>query len=90
LAWKFNFTKVAEKQLDAFDKTEQKNILNFLFNRVALLGDPRSIGEALKGKKYKGLWKYRRGDYRIICRIVDEQISIVVVKIGNRREIYRK
>ena len=90
MAWKFNFTPKAEKQLAKLGKQEQTQILKFLLKRVALLENPRSLGEALQGSTYKGLWKYRTGDYRIICEIQDRDISILVFKIGNRREIYKK
>jgi mRNA interferase RelE/StbE len=53
------------------------------------LDDPRSIGEALKGSKLGCFWKYRVGDYRIISSIEDGALKILVVKIGNRREVYR-
>ena len=57
--------------------------------RVAVLDDPRSIGEALKGARLGEFWKYRVGDYRIISCIEDGALLILVVKIGNRREVYR-
>jgi mRNA interferase RelE/StbE len=56
---------------------------------VAPLEDPRSIGEALKGSRLGVFWKYRVGDYRVIANIEDGALSVVVVKIGNRREVYR-
>jgi len=56
---------------------------------LALLDDPRSIGDALKGSRLGNLWKYRVGDYRIIANIEDGALKILVIKIGNRREVYR-
>ena len=56
---------------------------------MALLDDPRSLGEALKGGTLGEFWKYRVGDYRIIASIEDGALRILVVKIGNRREVYR-
>jgi mRNA interferase RelE/StbE len=53
------------------------------------LDDPRSLGEALKGSELGEFWKYRVGDYRIISRIEDETVMIFVIRIGNRREVYR-
>lgn len=61
----------------------------FFFERIAPLDDPRSIGEALKGSELGELWKYRVGDYRIIASIEDKLVRILVVRIGNRREVYR-
>jgi mRNA interferase RelE/StbE len=60
-----------------------------LFERVATLDDPRSIGEALKGSKLGDLWKYRVGDYRVISDIQDGALRVLVVRVGNRREVYR-
>ncbi|MGD0838481.1 MAG: type II toxin-antitoxin system RelE/ParE family toxin [Polyangia bacterium] len=57
---------------------------------LAELEDPRSIGEALRGSRLGGLWKYRVGDYRIVAKIEDQLIRILVVRIGHRREVYRK
>jgi mRNA interferase RelE/StbE len=64
-------------------------IYRFLFERIAPLEDPRSIGDALKGSELGDLWKYRVGDYRIIASIEDKLVRILVVRIGNRREVYR-
>jgi mRNA interferase RelE/StbE len=61
-----------------------------LYGRVAQLNDPRSIGEALKGSKLGAFWKYRVGDYRIVTSIEDGTLRILVVRIGNRKEVYRK
>ena len=72
------------------DKQIAQRITAFLRERVAVLDDPRSIGEALKGSKLGEFWKYRVGDYRIIGSIEDGALRILVVKIGNRREVYRQ
>lgn len=89
MVWRIEIDRAAIKELDALDKPVAKRILAFLNDRVAPLEDPRSIGEALKGAKLGSLWKYRVGDYRLICNIEDGALRILVVKIGNRREVYR-
>ena len=89
MAWIIEFDPSAEKELDKLDPQQAKRILRFLFDRVANLDDPRSIGEALKGSRFSTLWKYRVGDYRIITSIEDTIARILVVKIGDRKEIYR-
>ena len=71
------------------DKQTAKRITAFLRECVAVLDDPRSIGEALKGSKLGELWKYRVGDYRIISSIEDGALRILVAKMGNRRAVYR-
>ena len=89
MVWQIEIDRAAIKELDALDKPVAQRILTFLFERIAALEDPRSIGEALKGAKLGSLWKYRVGDYRLICNIEDGAVRILVVKIGNRREVYR-
>jgi mRNA interferase RelE/StbE len=89
MAWLIKIRPNAERQLDRLDPQVARRILHFLFERVAHLEDPRSIGEALKGSELGDLWKYRVGDYRIIADIEDKQVRILVVRIGNRREVYR-
>lgn len=89
MAWTVELDPSVERELDKLDPQQAKRILRFLFERVAHLEDPRSIGEALKGSKFKSLWKYRVGDYRIISSLKDNVARILVVKIGDRREVYR-
>jgi len=89
LAWQIKFDDASRKDLAKLDKQIARRITEFLRERVAVLDDPRSIGEALKGSKLGEFWKYRVGDYRIISSIEDGALRILVVKIGNRREVYR-
>ena len=89
MAWQIELSTLAQKNLDQLDPQIARRILTFLNERVAHLDDPRSIGEALKGARLGEFWKYRVGDYRIVSRIEDGTLCILVVKIGNRREVYR-
>lgn len=89
MAWKIELEAGAERDLDKLDGQVARRVLRFLFERVAHLDDPRSIGEALKGEKLGEFWKYRVGDYRIISRIEDGTLRVLVVRVGNRREVYR-
>jgi len=89
MAWRVEFTPEAQRNLDRFDKQVARRIVKFMVDRSATLEDPRSIGEALHGPDLKKYWKYRVGDYRVIVKIEDERVSIVVIRIGNRREVYR-
>ncbi|MBJ2259928.1 MULTISPECIES: type II toxin-antitoxin system RelE family toxin [Pseudomonas] len=89
MAWRIEFDRAAERELGKLDPQVAKRILLFLQERVSNLEDPRSIGEALKGSRLGDFWKYRVGDYRIISAIEDGALRILVVKIGNRREVYR-
>lgn len=89
MAWRIEFDRAAERELGKLDPQVAKRILLFLQERVSNLEDPRSIGEALKGSRLGDFWKYRVGDYRLISSIEDGALRILVVKIGNRREVYR-
>ncbi len=88
MAYRIELTETAAKQLSKIDKVEARRITKFLRQRLANLDDPRSVGKALTGP-FGGLWRYQVGDYRIICEIQDGILHILVVKIGNRREVYR-
>ena len=79
----------AKKDLAKLDKSIARRITEFLRYRVAPLDDARSIGHALTGSEVGAFWRYRVGDYRIICEIQDKVLKIIVIRIGNRREIYR-
>lgn len=89
MAWRIELDDAAKKDLAKLDKPVAKRITAFIRERLAVLDDPRSIGDALKGPRLGNLWKYRVGDYRIIAAIEDAVVKILVVNIGNRREVYR-
>lgn len=84
------YESAGAKQLRKLDPQTAKRVLTFLRDLVAPLDDPRSIGEALRGKELGDFWKYRVGDWRIIADIEDGLVLITVIRIGNRREIYRR
>ncbi|MFN4004558.1 MAG: type II toxin-antitoxin system RelE family toxin [Hylemonella sp.] len=89
MTWRIEIGEKAKKDLAALDKTVAKRITAFLRERVAVLDDPRSIGQALKGSQLGNFWKYRVGDYRIVASIEDDALRILVVRIGNRKDVYR-
>ncbi len=90
MAWKVELSAQADRQLDKLDPQIARRILKFLKDRVAPLDNPRSIGEALHGDKLGEFWKYRVGDYRLICSIEDKLVLILVLRIGHRREVYER
>jgi mRNA interferase RelE/StbE len=90
MAWRIEIDPAAERELAKLDRQVELRILKFLRDRVAVLDDPRSIGEALVGPKFGELWKYRVGDYRIVAHIEDDLVVILVVRVGHRREVYRR
>jgi mRNA interferase RelE/StbE len=90
MIWRIEFEAAAEKELRKLGHEPAQRILRFLSERLAPLDDPRSLGEALKGSKLGDFWKYRVGDYRIIADIQDGVLLILVLRIGNRKDVYRR
>jgi mRNA interferase RelE/StbE len=87
--WTIEFDPAAQKELDGLDKPIARRISKFLYERVARLDEPHQIGERLKGTLSE-FWKYRVGDYRIICSIEHARLVVLVLRIGHRREIYSR
>jgi mRNA interferase RelE/StbE len=88
LVWIIKYTESSSKQLKKLDQQTALRVLNYMDERVAVLADPRSLGKNLKGPKIGEYWRYRVGDIRVICNIVDGQLTVLVIEIGNRREVY--
>ena len=89
MVWAIEFDEAAKKELAKLDRQVAQRLLDFLTQRVISLKDPRSVGQALKGSKLGEFWKYRVGDFRIIANIQDQKMIILVLRVGNRKEIYR-
>ena len=89
MAWKIELDRAAVRELGKLDQQAARRILAVLHGRVATLDDPRSIGEARKGSKLGEFWKYRIGDYRVIARIEDAALRVLVVRVGSRDKVYR-
>lgn len=89
MAWRIELTATAARQIGKLDKSEAKRITTFLRQRLAPLDDPRSTGKALTGPQLGAYWRYRVGDYRIICEIQDDALCVLVIEVGNRRDVYR-
>lgn len=88
MAWTIEYAETAKKQLRKLDQAAARRILDFMDERVAASDDPRQIGKALKGD-LGDLWRYRVGDFRIFCDIQDKVLTVLVLQIGNRCEVYR-
>jgi mRNA interferase RelE/StbE len=88
-AWTIELTEKAKKDLKHLGRPEAKRIVQFLQERLAGAGDARRLGKALIGRRYEQLWRYRVGDYRIICELQDDRLVVLVIEIGHRRDIYR-
>ena len=89
MAWRVELSESADRELDKIDAQHRKRILMFLQDRVARLDDSRSLGKALHGSRLGEFWKYRAGDYRLIAKIEDDRLVVLVLRVGHRKEIYR-
>jgi len=89
LAWTVEISDVAERQLRKLDGPVQRRILDWLNDRTEGCKNPRHFGEPLKGDR-AGFWRYRIGDYRVLCDIQDEHVVVLVLTIGHRRQVYRR
>jgi mRNA interferase RelE/StbE len=87
LAWAIEFAPGAVRELAKLDPADARRILAFLKERVA--PDPRGPGSALHGPSLGEFWRYRVGDFRILCRIEGGRLRVLVVKVGQRRDVYR-
>jgi len=88
LSWTIEYTRTAETQLRKLDKQVARRILDYLDDNIASLENPRTRGKALSGPLGE-LWRYRIGDYRVICEIQDNAMRILVVEAGHRKQIYK-
>ena len=87
MSWAYSFEANALKELKKLGPQAAREILDFLDERITGTEDPRTIGKPLKGD-LKGLWRYRVADYRLICSIRDQQLVVLVLKVGHRRDVY--
>ena len=88
MAWRIEFLPDAVKELKKLDRSVARRIITTLEERIATLDDPRTLGSALTGD-HAGYWRWRVGDYRVVARIEDERMVIIVVRVAHRREVYR-
>ena len=88
MAWTVEVSDFAERQFRKLDRSVRDRLLGYLYDRIEGCKNPRHFGEPLKGEM-AGLWRYRVGDYRIICKLEDNRLVVVALAVGHRREIYR-
>ena len=88
MSWGYEFDARALKELGKLDRQAQKEIIRYLDSRIAKKNEtPRRFGKALTGD-LKGLWRYRVGDYRLICSVEDKRLVVLVLRVGHRRDVY--
>jgi mRNA interferase RelE/StbE len=88
LAWRIEFSRTAERQIRKLGRQAQADIIAYLRQRVEPADSARQFGKMLHGDK-QGLWRYRVGDYRLICDVRDADRTVEVLAIGHRKDVYR-
>ena len=89
MVWTIEYTDTAKHQLKKLDKQIARRILDYMDERIIGSGNPHGAGKLLMGM-LGGLWRYCVEDYRVICDIQNKNLRILVLKLGNRREVYRE
>ena len=89
MPWRIEVTLAAAKQIKKLGRSEASRISAYLRDRIAALEDPRQLGKPLSGSELGSYWRYRVGDYRILCELHDDELLVLVVEAGHRREVYR-
>jgi mRNA interferase RelE/StbE len=89
LAWTISYTETALKQLKKLDRPVARRLVDFMDERVVGMADPRSVGKALTGPLLGSYWRYRVGDYRIICDLQDGTLTVLVLEVAHRKDVYR-
>ncbi len=87
MGWTVELSSGAERQLRKLDPDTARRLGNYLRTLVAETTDPRVRGKALTGPM-TGLWRYRVGDYRLVCELIDQRLVVLVVRLGHRSRIY--
>lgn len=88
MAWTITYTQEAARQLRGLDRHESRRIVAYLEERVLTAADPRQLGKALRGSKWEDCWRYRSGVYRIIVKILDKELVVMVLRVGHRKDVY--
>lgn len=89
MAWKVEYDSRVVKDMKKLDRQVQQTILEYFDERIPQSPDPRSFGKPLESS-FSGLWRYRIGDYRAICRIEDENLVVLVLRVSHRSNVYKK
>lgn len=89
MAWTIDYTESARRQLRKLDQQTARRIVDFMDERIAGQENPRNTGKALTGPLLGTYWRYRVGDYRVICDMQDHALRVLVIEVGNRRDVYR-
>jgi mRNA interferase RelE/StbE len=86
--WALSYSAEATQQLHKMDRPTAQRLIKYLEERVIALDDPRKMGKALRGSKWGDCWRYRCGDYRIVVRLLDDDVVVMVMRVGHRKNVY--
>lgn len=89
MAWRIEYAQSVRKDLEKIDPPARRRIRAYLEEGVARLDDPRQRGKRLKGQLSE-LWRYRIGDFRVICQLQDKILVVLVLRVGHRRKVYQR
>ena len=87
--WRLEFSKRADKQLAKMDAGVRRVVVSWLLKNIDGCEDPRAHGKGLVANHSRE-WRYRIGDYRVLCEIRDEELVVLAIEIGHRREVYKR
>ena len=88
MSYKVEISDIVRKTLRKMDSTSRKRILSYIAGVLAKIDNPRLLGKALTGN-FGEFWRYRTGNFRIICKIDDDKLIVLVVKVAHRKDVYR-
>ena len=89
MAWTIDYSRMASVRLRKLDRNIAQRIVDYMEQRIAPLGNPRSKARKMEGGRFSGYWRYRVGDHRVICDIQDSALRILVLRVGRRDSVYR-
>ena len=89
MAWRIEYAESVQKAIRRLDRQIRQRLREFLEVRLSPMDNPRQLGAAVQGTRYRNLWRYRVGNYRVIAEIDDERVCILVVRVAHRRDAYR-
>lgn len=87
VTWRLEYTRKARKQLEKLDRSRRDAIALWMHANVDGCENPRAHGRALVGNR-SGQWRYRVGDYRVICTIEDDRLVVTAIEVGHRKGVY--
>lgn len=89
MSWALAYSERARRQLRKMDPGQRAIVLSWMDKNIDGCDDPRAHGKGLTANR-SGQWRYRIGDYRVLCDIVDEKLTVLAIEIGHRSKLYER